>query len=420
MSGGLVIRCARRLKIPHGALFFAAAALFLATGTGAAAPATGSAHSPAEVLLVYNGDSEISTAIAKDYAARRGVKKIVVIHCPDSAISTTNETIPLADYTAKIEGPVGRYLKRHKEINFLVLTKGVPIRIDGGNTGSKDFGSTGNLHPSVDSYLAAIDYPRIPGAIRISITGSGATGYGWLNRYWNATVPFTHAAFGGYLVTRLDGYTEADAEALVTGAITAEKEGMQGGKVLLDVQPQFKVDDVESQPLPVTETITAESDWGSWNADLIKASRLLQQRSVPVELDMSETFVGNESNLLGYFSWGSNDAKFRPEAYESLFFAPGSICDTAVSTSARTFLPTHGGQSLITDLIAHGVTGIKGYSDEPELQGIASPSITMDRYTSGYTLAESLYAASRFVGWEDIVIGDPLLRPPWGQRSSSH
>ena len=26
-------------------------------------------------------------------------------------------------------------------------------------------------------------------------------------------------------------------------------------------------------------------------------------------------------------------------------------------------------------------------------------------------MAESLYAASRFVGWEDVVVGDPLCCP---------
>jgi uncharacterized protein (TIGR03790 family) len=87
------------------------------------------------------------------------------------------------------------------------------------------------------------------------------------------------------------------------------------------------------------------------------------------------------------------------------------VCETAVSTSARTFLPTHGGQSLISDLIAQGVTGAKGYTDEPLLQAVASPSILLDRYARGWTLAESYYAASRFVAWEDIVIGDPLCRP---------
>jgi hypothetical protein len=51
------------------------------------------------------------------------------------------------------------------------------------------------------------------------------------------------------------------------------------------------------------------------------------------------------------------------------------------------------------------------------LQAIASPSVVMERYTSGFTLAESLYAASRFVGWTDVVIGDPLCRAPAWMRT---
>jgi uncharacterized protein (TIGR03790 family) len=380
--------------------------------TCGAVAASKPAHSAEEVLLVYNANSPISTAIAREYSAKRGVSKTVVIHCADSAVSSDNETISLANYTSQIAAPIGKYLKQHPEINFIVLTKGVPIRIDGGITGSRDENSTGNLHPSVDSYLAAMDYPERKDAVKISIHGSGARGFGWLNHYWKADVPFSHAKFGGYLVTRLDGYTQADAESLITRA--AQPESVLDGKILLDVQPIFKIHEVDSQPLTVTGTITDESDWGSWNADLVKAGGLLKVLNIPADLDLSEEFVGGRSDLLGYFSWGSNDPRFTSQAYESLRFAPGSIGDTAVSTSARTFLPTTGGQSLIADLIAHGITGVKGYTDEPLLQAIASPSVTLDRYTSGFTLAESFYAASRFVGWEDIVIGDPLCRAPAG------
>ncbi len=152
---------------------------------GAWLPAASGRHTAGEVLLVYNADSPTSTAIAKDYAARRGVTKTVAIHCADSAAGTAHETISLADYEREIAGPLGEFLSRHQEINFLVLTKGVPIRIDGGETGSRNEHTTGNLHPSVDSYLAAMDYPSIKDAVKINIHGSGADGIGWLNRYWN-------------------------------------------------------------------------------------------------------------------------------------------------------------------------------------------------------------------------------------------
>jgi uncharacterized protein (TIGR03790 family) len=374
--------------------------------------APASAHSSGEVLLVFNADSPVSTAIAHDYQGKRKVNNLVAIHCPDSALSASNETISLADFNSRIAAPVSHFLASHKDINFIVLTKGVPIRVNGGITGSRDEGTTGNLHASVDSYLAAIDYPSIAGAVKIKIHGSGADGFSWLNRYWKAKIPFTHAAFGGYLVTRLDGYTQADAVALVARALFPRNQPDATGhvsKVLFDEQPGFGMGDKSAQPLTVTGDVPDESSYSAWNADMARAADVLESAAIPAELDTRPMFIGNRSNLLGYFSWGSNDQKFSTDAYESLTFAAGSIGDTAVSTSARTFLPTTGGQSLIADLIAHGITGVKGYTDEPLLQAVASPSIGVERYfVSGYTLAESFYAASRFVGWEDVVIGDPL------------
>jgi uncharacterized protein (TIGR03790 family) len=277
-------------------------------------------------------------------------------------------------------------------------------------------------HPSVDSTLAALDYANLPGTMKIDITGSGAIGCAYSNRYWNATKPFSHAKFGGYLVTRLDGYTEADAKSLVDRSLAGERDMprlLTQGKVLLDTEPVFGQGDKDKPPVAITGTnIPAEAGWSEFNADMRRAGDILVNRGIPVELDLTTNFIGGRSNLLGYFSWGSNDERswmsndfYTPEKYLSLFFAPGSVSDTAVSTSARTFLPTHGGQSLLVDLIAHGLTGGKGYTDEPLLQAIASPSIVFDRYTAGFTLAESFYAASRFVCWEDIVIGDPLCSP---------
>lgn len=369
----------------------------------------------AEVLVVFNANSPVSKAIADDYAAKRHASNILPIQCQDSALSTANETLPLSAYTAQIEIPIRNYLLTHRNLDFIVLTKGIPIRITGAPMGSCDEHSREPAeirgHPSVDSSLAALDYANLPGALKIDITGSGAIGLAFSNRYWHASEPFSHAKFGGYLVTRLDGYTEADAKALASRALEAERR-LTDGKILFDVQPIFGLGDKASQPAPITGTVIhQESPWSDYNADMQKAHDLLAKRGMADELDLSEAFVGHRTNLLGYFSWGSNDARYDSTAYQTLFFAPGSFGDTAVSTSARTFLPTTGGQSLLVDLVAHGLTCGKGYVDEPLLQANASPTLALDRYTAGYTMAESFYAASRFVGWEDIVIGDPLCCP---------
>ncbi|HET6249608.1 MAG TPA: TIGR03790 family protein [Tepidisphaeraceae bacterium] len=370
-----------------------------------------------EVLLVYNANSPISKSVADDYAAKRKIKNVVIVRCADSALKTADETISLAEYSQAIEKPVRDYLSTHPAIAFIVLTKGVPIRIHGAETGERPDKSPADtpLNASVDSHLASMDYKDLHDAVKMSITGSGATGSGWANRYWNANEPFSHQKFGGYLVTRLDGYTEADAKALVTRALAAEQK-LGDGKVLLDVQPAFGLGNKADAPAKIKGTVIPdESRYSDWNADMIAAHDILKSRGVSDELDLSQKFIGQRKDLLGYFSWGSNDAKFSNRAYQSLAFAPGSISDTAVSTSARTFLPTHGGQSLLVDLIAHGLTCGKGYVDEPLLQAIASPSVTMDRYTAGYTMAESFYAASHFTGWQDVVVGDPLCCPYWGK-----
>src|SRR5215475_6096194 len=109
-------------------------------------------HGPQEVLVVYNANSPVSTAIAKDYSVRRSVHQMLAIRCEDSAIKTENETIAIERYTQQIEQPVAAYLAGHPKINFIVLTKGVPIRVRGAKTGSRDENAaTAPLNASVDS-----------------------------------------------------------------------------------------------------------------------------------------------------------------------------------------------------------------------------------------------------------------------------
>ena len=136
----------------------------------------------------------------------------------------------------------------------------------------------------------------------------------------------------------------------------------------------------------------------------------LSTANIPVQFDTANTFIGNISNLKGYVSWGSNDTNYNANSYNSLGFTVGALGETAVSTGGRTFLPTTGGQSLIANLVSQGITGVKGYTTEPLLVAVASPKIIFNRYRNGWTMAESFYAASRLVGWMDIVIGDPICR----------
>lgn len=362
------------------------------------------------VVIVENALSPASVDIAEDYVTKRGVKNVVKVECADSASNAGSETITYEDFSKSILLPLLGFLNSHPKVDFVVLTKGVPIRLTGAPFGM------GNNRPSLDSAIACLGYEKRKDVVPVVLNDSGFTGKCWVNRFWNSKDRFSHEKFGGYLVTRLDGYTTDEAKSLTTYAVASEKSP-PNGKILIDVAEGHGIGDLDRVPLnPAVDGkldthVINEMAYNDWDADLVIAGKILEGKKVPVKVDRTDVFMGRTGDLMGYASWGSNDPKFDGKAYSLLRFNPGAIAETAVSTSARTFLPTTGGQSLIADLIHGRVTGVKGYCDEPLLQAVASPSILFDRYTSGWTLAESFFAASRFVGWEDIVVGDPLCAP---------
>lgn len=397
----------------NSSIYRTSAATLIATlifAAGCAGPSAQSDGLVDRVLVIENLDSPVSTQIVKHYMAKRGVKKVLQVHCPDSAVSAANETLPFAAFQESIEKPLKAFLASDPKIDFIVLTKGVPIRLTGAPVGLK------NTQPSLDSYIAGLDYFDRPSSLKVVIDEGGWKGNCFVNNYFDSKERFSHATHGGYLVTRLDGYTVEAAMALVDSSIASDGK-KPSGMIFLDASVGAEPSDVAKVPQsPVKDGKTNMemiSGLGvkDWNADLLAAGAKLQNAGQPVELEQTAEYVGNKLDLMGYASWGSNDGKFTAESYKSIKFAPGGIAETAVSTSGRTFLPTSGGQSLVADLIDSKVTGVKAYCDEPFLPAIASPTILFDRYTQGWTLAESFYAASRFVAWEDIVIGDPLARP---------
>lgn len=159
--------------IKSGLLILAMLSATLQAADSAVPPVKRSAD---QVLLVYNAASAVSKAVADDYASKRQVKNVLAIRCVDAATSADNETVPLEIYASAIERPIRDYLSAHREIQFIVLTKGVPIRISGSQTGERPDHSPPDtpLRTCLDSQLAALDYKTIPGARQIQITGSGA------------------------------------------------------------------------------------------------------------------------------------------------------------------------------------------------------------------------------------------------------
>lgn len=313
------------------------------------------------VLVVINDRSPTSKTLGQYYASKRGIPANFVCHISVDP----QEKVSLKDFHDKIRLPIKQYIQKHglPHLDFIVTTKGVPLYDNRGY--------------SVDSMLTMLPYGQEK---QIN------------NPYFGRAQAFHSKDFKFFLVTRLDGYTLADAKALVTRSLLSPGKR---GPILLDIDPAKD----------------KMAGYVSLNQDMRAAALGLLERSIPYKLESGDTFAGGYRNLMGYYSWGSNDSHFNARSYTSNTFVPGAIAETIVSTSARTFTKEDHGQSQIGDLIHTGITGIKGYVTEPYGTSMARAQILFDRYTRGFNLAESFYMASPFLCWKDVVIGDPLCSP---------
>jgi Tfp pilus assembly protein PilF len=146
-----------------------------------------------------------------------------------------------------------------------------------------------------------------------------------------------------------------------------------------------------------------------------------------VLLDTGGAVVTGQKQVIGYYSWGSNDPAVHQRTFD-LSFVPGAIGAMFVSTDGRTFTAPpekwnvgtwdkpdtfHAGspQSLAGDLIRAGITGVAGHVAEPYLDATIRPDILFPAYVSGFNLAEAFYLAMPYLSWQTVVVGDPLCTP---------
>lgn len=354
------------------------------------------AQGPANILLVVNSTSQNSREVGEYYREKRGVPAAQVcrIAAPD------REHIDRTAFDNNIRRPLMECLRTgglQDRVLYLVLTKGVPLVIDGQG------GQNGD-QASVDSELTLLYQDLI--SRQHPLRGKVQNPYAVKNSQSSPMVRFSHREFPMYLVTRLDGYDVAEVKALIDRGLRAKPDG----RFLFDL----KQDDE-----------TPGNGWLRQAADRLRAAGIAPSR---ITLEQSRVFVTGESGLLGYASWGSNDPA-NTSRYLKHKWEPGALLAEFVSSDGRTFERPPAGwnigkwdgprsnfykntpQSLIADYLAEGVTGAAGYVDEPFLPACARPQLLFPAYVSGLNLAESFYSSLPDLSWKAVVIGDPLVQP---------
>lgn len=357
-------------------------------------PAAAAAQTGANVLVVANEALPDSVDIAQQYVFRRSVPAEQLLKIRAS----TADEISRVDFERAIQAPIARWLQRHgaqDRILYIVLTKGVPLRIAGTT------GRTGTM-ASVDSELSLL-YRRLAGQ-PVAPNGPVPNPYFLGEEGLETAKRFTHATHDIYLVTRLDGFTPGEALAVIERG----SQPATGGRVVLDQRAA-----IGEKP----------NEW------LEAAARRLQAQGHGdnVVLDTTSRVVEGEQNVLGYYSWGSNDPSMTLRQ-PPVTFAAGALAAMFVSTDARTFSEppaewkpgrrdlrqsyfAGSPQSLAGDLIRAGATGVAGYVAEPFLDSSVRPDILFPAYFAGFNLAESFYLALPSLGWQAVIVGDPLCSP---------
>jgi len=347
-----------------------------------------------DVGVIINTNDTNSVAIGEYFASERGVpaRNIIRIDAPPQ------ETITGGQFDT-VRAEIEAYLISTglvDSLNYLVTTKGVPLRVNYGGTLIQPDARNASFDAEIMLILG--DNASHIGRNTLIIPPNSVRAH----QYFMKDEPFKRSGiipgtspprtYDMFLTTRLTGLTREDAIALIDRS---------GPFTFVDKDSAMFVFDRDPRPIQLVP----------YDSNLAVAGAMVGSLGWNVLLNEDSVFVTDQRNVIGYASWGSNDhydhhytTKARPRNH----WLPGSLAETYVSTSARNFTPGQtGGQSRIADLIEEGCTGASGYVFEPYSVALTWVNILFDRYLRGYNLAESYYMSNPTISWMAVVVGDP-------------
>lgn len=377
-------------------------ALTIALALAMAGGASRAASLADRVVIVCNALDPGSLAVAEHYRAARAIPSanIVRLDLPDRETITWDEFVPelwqplqdtlIARGWITAGPPQGRdglgrtiYAISGHRLAALVTCRGVPLRIaedDSRLTGPMAGPDVASLHTNagaVDSELSLLahngPYP-INGCV--------------LNPLFGNDRPSRADEQQIVKVTRLDGPTVADAEALVDSALAAEREGLIG-RAYVDMGGPYAAGD----------------EW------LAHVAELTQALGFDTEIDRSHGTFSPWSRFDApalYAGWYARDVD-GPFTVPGFRFPPGAIAIHIHSFSAVTLRSATSGWT--GPLVARGAAVTVGNVWEPYLYMTHRPDLFFFALARGLDVADAAYYALPSVSWQGVTIGDPLYRP---------
>lgn len=355
----------------------------------------------ARTVILVNSRQPESVELGAFYATQRGIPtaNLVALPLPEAESITWREFVdavwqPLQDELLRrgwLEGAASGQLDAHgrrrtgitgHRLAFLVLCRGVPLRIHHDPT-VVDAGAAAQLGAPFRTNQAAVD-----SELGLLAQSPGETLGFQPNPLFGSRAVAAVSASLVVKVARLDGPTAADARHLVSSALIAERQGLIG-RTYVDL----------GGPHP---------DGDRW---LRAAQQRLADLGFAGDVESEPTTLTDADRIddaAGYFGWyaGAANGPFTREVGE---FAPGAIALHIHSFSAATLRSSTA--HWCGPLIARGAAATFGNVFEPYLQLSLRPDLLVERLAEGANLGDAACFATPALGWQGVVVGDPLYQP---------
>ena len=330
---------------------------------------------PEHVFVVYNINSSYGDSIASYYQAARKIPQsnICAIAC-DTAEVISREYYNIYIRDVLRDSLIQRGIR--EEIRFIVLTKGIPLKITG--TGSLDMSST-------DSELCLLFNNEYSFNYR-----TNNPYFGEIYHFESFTYPSYSSSKISYLVSRLDAFTIDDVISMIDRGVNPDTTGTAW--YILDDQPGLTYD------------------------KMFEAKRILDELGQNAVYDNTTGKItqNDQGDVMGYCGHGIHASAGYPFILNDLNIqlANGALFNTYESYNGYSFQPEGraSNHNLVSDFIAIGGTGGIGHVYEPYSSAIPHENILFARYASGFTLIEAAYMSMFYISWTNVVVGDPLCR----------
>lgn len=382
---------------------------------------------PESVLVLYNADQGATGAgfqIADYYRqARPGVQLLGLSGIDSILTGATREEVSAADYLNVIRPQIlSAIASMPNSIDVIVTTKGLPLKIDGGepDAGStyldfKGFSSLESELTRIDSISnreQMVEQYFFAGFPDIDPTYAS-------NPYYNKNQPFVRQGSDPNngdirLATRLDGYSVDSVKNLIDRS--QDVFVRPGSKLIVaDDTPAPKrvdqmTDDVPGGPGPGLVNVVTAEGYGILYDNTYQA------------------ITTGPDTIHGYVSHGNRDGN--GVGLESGYIqnqldfeiGNGAVFLTHESWNCRSFDPTiQQTQGLIAQWLEIGGSAGLGHVDEPQngsdnvtnedlLFAGLLPAADSPPGTGGLTFVESAWNATRQLSYVNTVVGDPLMR----------